>query len=353
MKETYLYTQICLLLFTTALFTACHSQVLESKKAVLDSSSNTKSSIAQYIVKVFEDSKGKLWFGTMAKGVACYNGKTLTYFTTKDGLCGNTVLSITEDKEGNLWFGTHTGASRYNGKSFTNFTQTKGLTGAGCNLLITSKGNIWAGTNDGAFRYDGYSFSRFEIPDPGIVKPSYKWVAGKVWSLIEDSKGNIWFGRDGLGACKFDGKSFTHFTKKDGLCSNNVSKVLEDKQGNIWFGSLTSDYPQYTQEGGVSCYNGTTFTQYPAQEGLHKNDIYTIYEDKAGNVWIGATGYGAYCYQGKKFKLFRKSNPKDLSFGIQSILEDKNGVLWFGFSGGLFRFNGQSFVHVSPNGPWK
>jgi hypothetical protein len=31
--------------------------------------------IAKYVVEIFEDSKGHLWFGTMAKGVARYDGK--------------------------------------------------------------------------------------------------------------------------------------------------------------------------------------------------------------------------------------------------------------------------------------
>jgi hypothetical protein len=33
--------------------------------------------------------------------------------------------------------------------------------------------------------------------------------------MIEDKKGNLWFGGDGL--CRYDGKTFTRFTAKDGL----------------------------------------------------------------------------------------------------------------------------------------
>jgi len=39
-------------------------------------------------------------------------------------------------------------------------------------------------------------------------------------------------------------------------------------------------------------------------------------------------------------------------YGIQSILEDKKGNLWFGLSGGLFRLKGNSIINVSQNGPW-
>jgi ligand-binding sensor domain-containing protein len=173
---------------------------------------------------------------------------------------------------------------------------------------------------------------------------------------MEDKKGNIWFARDGFGACKYDGVSFTHFTKKDGLCSNNVSRIVEDKQGNIWFASITSDFPKSIKEGGLTCYNGKTFTQFPEHKGLTENDIYTIYEDKSGNVWAAAVGVAAYRYDGKKFDAFKEVDKSiaDLVkyFGVQAILEDKNRILWFGFSGGLFRFDGNAFVNVTKDGPW-
>jgi ligand-binding sensor domain-containing protein len=310
--------------------------------------------ISEYVVEVFEDTKGNLWFGTMSDGAARYDGQMLTYFSTNDGLCDNTVASMAEDTAGNIWFGTHNGASRYDGITFTSYGSKEGLHGEGCKILVDRKGNIWAGTNDGAFRFNGQSFEPFNIPNPGIENQSHKWVRGKVWGLIEDKKGNIWFGRDGLGASRFDGKNFTHFTQKDGLCSNNVSEILEDAQGNMWFACLSSDLPKEIKEGGVCRYDGNLFTTYPNIEGLSKNDIYSIYEDKSGNIWIGATGVGVYKYDGKSFVFYKGTDRMDLtwSIGIQSIWEDRKGTLWFGFSGGLFRFNGKAITNVTKAGPW-
>ena len=359
MKKIILFAQICPFLFMLAMIPFC----IGSSQSGAITSNNSESlvihkssaQISEYIVEIFEDKKGNLWFGTMSDGAVRYDGKSLTYFSTNEGLIGNTVASIAEDKEGNLWFGTHTGASKYDGKTFVNFGITEGLHGAGCNILADRKGNIWAGTNHGVFRYNGASFSAFNIPNPVIENLSFKWEAGKIWSLSEDKKGNIWFGRDGFGACKYDGNSFTHFTRKDGLCSNNVSSIIEDQRGNIWFGTLSSDSPEYINEGGLSRFDGKIFTQYPEIEGLIKNDIYTLYADKAGNIWIGATGLGVYKYDGESFKIYRETDRMDLTkfFGVQSMLEDRNGTLWVGFSGGLFRFNGTSILNVTQAGPWK
>jgi len=38
-----------------------------------------------------------------------------------------------------------------------------------------------------------------------------------VRSMLEDEDGNLWFGTYGGGVSKYDGKSFTHFTQKQGL----------------------------------------------------------------------------------------------------------------------------------------
>lgn len=286
----------------------------------------------------------------MSDGVACYDGKTLRFLSIENGLCDNTVAGIAQDNNGNMWFGTHNGISKYDGNTFSNFGAEEGITGGGCKILIDKKGNIWAGTDHGAFQYDGSKFKEFKIPNPVIKNPSYKVIPGKIWSLMEDHNGDIWFGRDGFGACKFDGTTFTHFTQNEGLCSNNVSEILEDNQGNIWFGSITSDFPEYIKEGGVCKYDGQAFTQFPENNGLTKNDIYSMYKEKSGNVWVASVGVGAYRYNGEKFDFYNEINLKNELigyFGIQAILEDRNGRLWFGFSGGLFRFDGDSFVNVT------
>ncbi len=331
------------------------SEDLPSSTGIQATTSNGDQQVGEFVVAAFQDSQGNLWFGTVAKGVARYDGTTLTYYSTQDGLAGDTVAGIAEDKQGHIWFGTHTGASKFDGKSFTNFGSREGLHGAGCQFLVDAEGNIWAGTNHGVFRYDGTSFVEFEIPKPAMENLSYKWEPGKVWCLMQDSKGHMWFGRDGFGVCRYDGTRFTHFTKDDGLGSNNVSQIAEDHHGNIWFGSLTSDKPDYVKEGGVSRYDGQRFVSFPDVEGISRNDIYTIFVDSRGNVWIGATGIGVYRYDGTNFTLIKETDRNDLTrnFGLQAMMEDKHGTLWFGFSGGLFRFNGTSLENVTQDGPWK
>ena len=308
--------------------------------------------IAEYVVEVFQDTKGVLWFGTLNAGVARHDPNSdvaLTYLTEKDGLCGDTIASIAEDKRGKLWFAGHTGACSYDGTTFTRFFDVDS------NVRTDRDGNVWVSTNDAVYRHDGSSFIEFEVPLVELADQPYSIVNGRVTFALEDRDHNLWFATDGYGAFRFDGSRFTQFTKNDGLCSNTVWSILEDRQGRIWFTCIQAFQPTTTGDGGVSRYDGERFTSFSDVAGLSANDIYTIYEDKAGNIWIGATGVGAYRYDGSAFTLFADTDRPDviINFGLQALTEDQTGALWAGFSGGLFRFDGTTFVHVGRDGPWK
>ena len=332
--------------------------IVDWLKKTLDLKPGDNEGIAPYVVEVYQDRKGNLWLGTVSKGAARYDGKTLTWFSEKDGLPSNTVTSFAEDGNGNLWLGTHCGVCKYDGKRFAVMWRTTGQHDQGegwMGVRSDKNGNIWTSTNKGVFRFDGTSFSEFKLPIDKEEIASFSITAGKASLALEDRRGNLWFKTDGFGAIKYDGKSFTRLTKKDGLWSNNVTSILEDKQGNVWFTCIQSYQPKMTGDGGVCRYDGKSIRKFPEIKGLNENDIYTIYETRAGDIWIGASGVGAYRYDGKEFALYRETDRKYAvrKFGIQSILEARDGTIWFGFSGGLFRFNGESFFNVSEDGPWE
>lgn len=311
--------------------------------------------IAAYVINVYEDRHGHLWFGTMNRGAARFDGMKLTYFTTENGLPSNTVPSFAEDAQGNLWVGTHDGICRFDGAKFVQFGNEHGLPPGEGGVSTDRAGNIWANMNGGLFRFDGSTFSAFNLP---IVKEeisSYAIFPGDAFMRLQDRQGNLWFSTDGYGAFKFDGTSFQRFTKQDGLCSNNVTNIVEDSSGNIWFACTQSYQPEMTSDGGVCLYDGTAIRKFPDVKGLSSNDIYTIYEDKSKQMWIGATRVGAYRYDGRSFTLFNKTDRVSWTrnFGVQGMVEDSSDQLWFGFSGGLFRFDGKMFINVGKSGPWK
>ena len=201
------------------------------------------SQIGNYVTSAYEDSKGHLWFGTLEKGIARYDGIELKYFTKEDGLPSNRASSVVQDSNGVYWVSTGEGVSKFDGQNFTNFQVSKGDLSSNMisQLFIDSKGQFWIGTWGGVYKFNGKEFTPFPIPKPQVENIINEDTKEWITEIDEDAEGNMWFGRDGYGACKFDGTSCTYFLKKDGLHSNNITEIEFDDEGNVWFATRVAE----------------------------------------------------------------------------------------------------------------
>ncbi len=339
----------------TFLIVACNAP--EKKRATSNSATvlsvSEGSPIGEYVVEVFEDSKKNLWFGTLEKGVAQYDGTSLHYLTTKDGLPSNRVVSIVEDDQGTLWFGTGSGIASYDGATFTTYSEADGLCSDMIStLLIDQNGLLWIGTWGGVCTFNGTTFETFTLPKPKITTPINKDTENWITGIIEDKHGNIWFGRDGYGATKFDGNDFTFHLKKDGLYSNHLTEIQEGREGVIWFASRIAEKDNADPEkrsglGGITTFNGTSYTHFPDIAGLHNGDSYEIFMDRSENMWIGTVEHGIYRFDGTTFENFK------VPISIMSMVQDTEGTLWLGGAGGLYKITKNGSVsEVTTEGPW-
>ncbi|HXC04504.1 MAG TPA: two-component regulator propeller domain-containing protein, partial [Bacteroidia bacterium] len=89
---------------------------------------------------------------------------------------------------------------------------------------------------------------------------------------------------------------------------------------------------------GVTHFDGKTFVNYTTKDGLGGNGINAIVQDKDGNIWFGTQGGGVSCYgkEMKEGKPFHKYTKADGLAGeeVNAIYEDNAGNLWFGTGGG-------------------
>lgn len=123
--------------------------------------------------------------------------------------------------------------------------------------------------------------------------------------------------------------------------ADNVNSILEDKAGNLWFGTTGE---------GLYKYDGESFFQYTSTNGLNSNTVHCILEDADGNIWIG-TAEGLCLYDGNKFNNIQIPLPPDLppnkyrdTHNVFDIMQDQNGKLWFATIDGVYVYNGKSFV---------
>jgi len=215
------------------------------------------------------------------------------------------------------------------------------------NMIQDKKGNIWIAAFDGIFRYDGKSFTNI----------TNKVSSARFFSVLEDRKGNFWFGSIGSGVYYYDGKSFRNFTTKEGLAGNEVTNIYEDKTGNIWFGTGS----------GASRYDGKSFRNFKIKEvaaptvadSVHvsvyqkqlpegswmHNDVNAIIEDKTGKLWFGTRGY-ACVFDGKTFTTVTNNDGEPFA-NVRSIIKDKKGNIWLGGYDGLWRYDGSTFTNFT------
>jgi len=312
-----------------------------------------------------QDRDGNLWFSTGGEGVYRFDGKSFTNFTTKDGLCDNSTKSIIQDKSGNILIGTNAGICKYDGKNFSKYFEADSLAQFRISSLLEDRdGNIWFGAMaKGIYRYDGTQLTsilyKYEHP---IFAAKYEKM---ISDIIQDKKGNIWFSSFNRGgAWRYDGKILTHFLPSadyylfnedersnaystsatkyvhspDYITDDMIYSMREDKAGNIWFA---------TRRHGICRYDGEKFTSFGEHDIAVRHGIISILEDKKGNIWIGTDEAGVFFYDGKTFKNYTTADGL-INNSVRSILEDKAGNLWIGTRWfGLSRFDGKNFTTFS------
>jgi hypothetical protein len=96
-----------------------------------------------------------------------------------------------------------------------------------------------------------------------------------IMSILEDSRGVLWFGTAGGGIGKYNGHSITNFTEGEGISDHLIQSILEDRHGHLWFS---------TYMGGVCKYDGENFTWFTEREGLSCNNVRTLMEDSQGRL---------------------------------------------------------------------
>lgn len=157
-----------------------------------------------YMTTIFEDSRGRLWFGGFG-GLSEFRDGRFHNYTTLQGLTGNYIRSIYEDKQGALWIGTYgEGLSRFKNDRFFNYTEDDGLPNNDVFAIEEDeRGNFWISSNQGIYR-----IKKKELND---------FADGQINRI-----------------------SGTRYGKKDGMLNNECNggrqpASVRDREGHFWF----------------------------------------------------------------------------------------------------------------------
>lgn len=162
-------------------------------------------------------------------------------------------------------------------------------------------------------------------------------IQSQATSIIQDKFGHLWVGTLG-GLSRYDGKSFTNFSVRNGMMNNTVSALGTDKLGNIWIGTSK----------GLSQFNGKTFKHYSFQtpESPSANSVSEIKIAQNGIVWCRAGGkiYSIAEGKSKPFEL------PDKEAKVSAILADETG-LWAAKQGVIYHYSNNKWDSLAFNEP--
>jgi ligand-binding sensor domain-containing protein/serine phosphatase RsbU (regulator of sigma subunit) len=131
--------------------------------------------------------------------------------------------------------------------------------------------------------------------------------------------------------------NFKGYSVEDGLSQSQVYSICQDKKGNLWIGTVS---------GGVCKYDGLGFINYTSKEGLADNIVTSIVEDKKGNLWMGTYG-GLSKFDGKQFKNYTEKDGL-CNNQVYKIIEDRQGNIWIATGGGgVSKFDGNHFTNYT------
>lgn len=178
-------------------------------------------------------------------------------------------------------------------------------------IAQTPDGYLWLGTEFGLLRFDGVRSVPWQ-PPPGVRLPS-----SIIWSLLAARDGTLWIGTFlGLASWK-DGK-LTQYPELTGL---GITSLLADAAGTVWVGA------QRTSTGRLCAIQGGR-VRCSAEDGSLRPPIWSLLEDKQGNLWAGVRG-GIWRWKPGPPKFHPMPDT------VQALIESNNGSLLIATPAGL------------------
>ena len=355
------------------------------------SNDNVDGSISSNSIwNIYEDEYGILWFGFYLKGLnkvdpyeKKFNG--INDAATPNGNIRLNLVNITTPTDANtVYIGLDGGGLiKWNMKTNT-YEEITDIWPANSNTVVTSlyhdSDKLYITTwQDGLIIYDlekkaviDLEVSKEEIctriHDVLIDKNANTWTACymdglkkimpnrtvvdyldqmSIRTLAIDCNGHLLIGTDRGGLMTLNLDSHDDGPQSSPLVKNNITinSLLIDSDCNTWVGSEGLGLYKVN-------YDGTTVEHYTLHDGLNSNMIYSLEEDKNGNIW-GSTNNGLFMYdtKGQAFTPFTTSDglvSDEYGLGASGIMAD--GTLLFGGIDGVnyFRPDDIKFNKVVP-----
>lgn len=207
-------------------------------------------------------------------------------------------------------------------------------------LTEDRSGILWLGTNSGLYKIDRkkYQFKKY-----AANHVSTRLTDNYVRTLFIDKQNDLWVGFRGsaVNRLHFDKQSKKHELSvypaqmPDGIFRDiyTINTICSLRSGAILFGSATGIYQLNSIKTRLIFYMPRYIPDTVAE-------VWALYEDSKGNIWIGSRLVGLHIFEPSTHKLYHykhiEGDESSLSnSSVWTIFEDSKGTLWLGTDEGL------------------
>jgi ligand-binding sensor domain-containing protein len=272
---------------------------------------------------------------------------------------GAFVVSLAQDHAGQVWVGTEDlGVFRYDptaaeNAQWTEFTKRDGLGDDNAYALCVDRLNrVWVGhLNHGVSVYNGQSWQNYDVLEGPIGERAFSIAADR-------ATGDVWIATSaGLTQYSLELDTWTHYTRDDGLPSDQIQSLAFDSRGTLYAGTQCDGLAISSVVRGrrrwLQITGSDTPPLGPSGPGLPSNLINDVLVSRDGTVFVATTcGVCASKDHGKSWAFLRGADWAAKVKGLQGgaprgwresrapllltedyctrLAEDDSGLLWIG-----------------------
>ena len=307
--------------------------ILKGQQQIFKNYSVNDGLISNEIRRIFQDSKGFLWIGTL-DGLSKYDGNSFLNFSSANGLSHNMVNDIYESDDAKIYVALNNGSVNEikDGKVFNELSKELIVVNR---FLKTPWSQVIALTDNGGFQ----DFKNGKLV-PFLQRPQHSFFFNAV--VLTDT---TFAATDNLFLKVFD-KNYQLLSQlKIADYPSRELRCQKDSRGRLWIATIKGIKLI------VPGFLANTFvlspTLPPAFNFLKDYIINDIFEDQNRNMWF-ATVSGIVKVNGDgSHQIFTVKDGLSSNI-ITTIFQDKEKNLWFGTAVGLSKLVTQSGISVYP-----
>jgi len=293
------------------------------------------------VESILEDHNGAIWItrsrvGGIEGALCRVVGNDLKCYAKdkSDGNPASFATSLAEGGSGDIWFGCQM-LCRWNGSSISNYMQEQidhpsgdgvvGLAaGAGGSVFVAMDG---VGPGLGVRHYTNGSFTSYVVP--GFDGATIRAVA-----LLLDRDQTLWVGTESQGLYHVHDGHADHYGAAQGLTGDEVRSIYQDREGNLWI----------TTDKGVDLFRDIPVVSFSSTEGLNGGDPSAVIARNDNTIWVGLRGALAHI-RPDSVSLTTMADGHPIQ-DVYALFEDHLGQVWLGINTTVMMYQLGKFFEI-------